>query len=411
MGKKLLLLLFTTLASVAIAQQRPGSLRGTITDKKTGETVPFANVVIKDASGAVLTGGTTDFDGKYNINPVAPGSYLVEASFTGYSTFKVRGVLISQSSITLQDFKMSEESEMLGEVVITYEAPLIDKTKTSKVTTAEDIQNMAVRDITSVAGQAAGVTQDANGNTNIRGARGEGTVYFIDGVKMRGSINIPQAAIAQTEVITGGLPAQYGDAIGGVINTTTRGPSGEWFGSAEVLTSMPFKYMTRNDGSSILDAQNYNLAAFTIGGPLYKNDRDQSIVGFLFSSEFLYVEEPRPVPVGIPYVKLNDDVLASIQQTPIIVDPNGSAINLASEYVTEDDLSNIWQRENSYSNDVRLTGNIQIKTSRNTNFTVGGRLVYSDDRAASYGSHIFNYENNMRTVNSDWQAYMRFQQS
>ena len=411
MGKKLLLLLFTTLASVAIAQQRPGSLRGSVTDKKTGETVPFANVVIKDASGAVLTGGTTDFDGQYNINPITPGSYLVEISFTGYATYKINGVVISPNSITKQDVKLSEESEMLGEVVITYEPLLIDPNKTSKVTTQEDIANMAVRDITSVAGQAAGVTQDANGNVNIRGSRGEGTVYFIDGVKMRGSVNIPQAAIAQTEVITGGLPAQYGDAIGGVINTTTRGPSGEWFGSAEVLTSLPFKYITRSDGSPILDGQNSNLAAFTLGGPIYKNSKGQSIVGFLFSSEFLYTEEPRPVPAGIPYIKLNDDVLNSIQQRPILVDPNGAAINLASEYVTEDDLSNIWQRPNSYSNDVRLTGNVQIKTSRNTNVTVGGRLVYSNDRAASYGSHIFNYENNMNTINSDWQAYVRFQQT
>jgi outer membrane receptor protein involved in Fe transport len=411
MGKKLLLLLFTTLASVAIAQQRPGSLRGTITDKKTGVTVPFANVVIKDASGAILAGGTTDFDGRYNINPVTPGSYLVEASFAGYATFKVNGVLVSPNNSTQQNFKMSEASEMLSEITITYTAPLIDKTKNSKVTTREDIQNMAVRDITSVASQAAGVTQDANGNVNIRGARGEGTVYFIDGVKMRGNINIPQAAIAQTEVITGGLPAQYGDAIGGVINTTTRGPSGEWFGSAEVLTSMPFKYMTRSDGSSLLDAQNYNLAAFTIGGPLYKNNKDQTIVGFLFSSEFLYEEEPRPVPVGIPYIKLNDDVLSSIQQTPILVDPNGSAINLASEFVTEDDLSNVWRRENSYDNDVRLTGNIQIKTSAKTNLTLGGRLVYSDDRQASFNNHVFNFENNRRSVNSNWQAYMRFQQS
>ena len=411
MGKKLLLLLFVTLSTLSYAQQRPGSLRGVVTDAKTGETVPFANIVIKDASGATVSGGTTDLDGKYNINPVNAGTYIVEASFTGYATVKISGVLVSGNSATLQDFKLQEESAMLTEVTITYEAPLIDKTKSSKVTTAEDIQNMAVRDITSVAGQTAGVTQDANGNTNIRGARGEGTVYFIDGVKVRGSVNIPQAAIAQTEVITGGLPAQYGDAIGGVINTTTRGPSGQWFGTAEVLTSMPFKYMTASDGSPILDGQNYNLGAFTIGGPLYKNDQGQSIVGFLFSSEFLYIEEPRPVPANIPYIALKDDVLASLEQNPLQVDPSGRAIILNSEFVTEDDMTNVWQRPNSYANDMRFNGNIQIKPSKNTNLTVGGRWVYSDDRGANYGSHIFNFQNNMRTINNDWQTYVRFQQT
>ena len=419
MGKKILLLLFVTFSTVAFAQQRPGSLKGTVTEASTGETIPLANISIKDGAGSYVTGGSTDFDGKYNINPISPGTYTVEVSFMGFATITLKGVLISPNSATLQDFKMQSSNQILDEVVIEYEAPLIDKTKASKVTTAEDIQNMAVRDITSVAGQAAGVTQDANGNTSIRGARGEGTVYFIDGVKVRGNVGIPQAAIAQTEVITGGLPAQYGDAIGGVINTTTRGPSSEFFGTAEILTSMPFKFMTKADGTPVLDGQNYNLGAFTLGGPIWKRkcttatgaERQETVIGFLFSSEFQYVEEPRPVPSDIPYIQLDPEVLASIEQNPISVDPGGRAININSEFVTEDDLSNIWQRPNSYTNNLRLSGNIQFKTTETTTLTLGGRLVYSDDMSSSYASHIFNYKNNMRSINSDWQAYLRFQQT
>ena len=402
MGKKILLLLFVTFSTVAFAQQRPGSLKGTVTEASTGETIPLANISIKDGAGSYVTGGSTDFDGKYNINPISPGTYTVEVSFMGFATITLKGVLISPNSATLQDFKMQSSNQILDEVVIEYEAPLIDKTKASKVTTAEDIQNMAVRDITSVPGQAAGVTQDANGNTSIRGARGEGTVYFIDGVKVRGNVGIPQAAIAQTEVITGGLPAQYGDAIGGVINTTTRGPSSEFFGTAEILTSMPFKFMTKADGTPVLDGQNYNLGAFTLGGPIWKRkrttatgaERQETVIGFLFSSEFQYVEEPRPVPSDIPYIQLDPEVLASIEQNPISVDPGGRAININSEFVTEDDLSNIWQRPNSYTNNLRLSGNIQFKTTETTTLTLGGRLVYSDDMSSSYASHIFNYKNN-----------------
>ena len=273
MGRKLLVLILSLSSILAVAQQRPGSLRGTVTDAKTGETVPFANIVIKDAAGNVVTGGSTDIDGRYNINPVSPGTYDVEASFTGYANITVTKILIAPNSPTYQDFKLREESSMLTEVVIEYEAPLIDKSKSSSVTSSEDIVNMAVRDITSVASQAAGVTQDANGNTNVRGQRSEGTVYFIDGVKVRGNVNLPQAAIAQTEVITGGLPAQYGDAVGGVISTTTRGPSATYFGTAEILTSYPFQFIKYNKdnpyytpGSDVdeqykysLDAQNYNL--------------------------------------------------------------------------------------------------------------------------------------------------------
>jgi len=411
MGKRILLAFLVLSASLSFAQQRPGSLRGTITDKKSGETLPTANVVIKDDAGSIVAGGSADFDGDYNINPVPPGSYTVVASFTGYAPVTVKGVRISPNNPTIQDFKLQEESSVLEEVVITYEAPLIDKTKSSKITTAEDIQNMAVRDITSVASQTAGVTTDADGNVNVRGARDEATVYFIDGIKVRGSANIPQAAIAQTEVITGGLPAQYGDAIGGVINTTTRGPSGQWFGNAEILTSAPFKPLTNSEGAPIIDGQNYNLGAFTIGGPIYKNDEGKSIVGFLFSSEFNYTEEPRPTFNSIPYLELDEEVYNNLKQDPISVSDDGTAINFNSEFVTDEDLNPIYQRPNSADNEVRFTGNIQIKTSQNTNLTLGGRWVYSNERNESWTNHIFNFENNSQRIDSDWQSYLRFQQT
>lgn len=413
MGKKLLSLSFAFLSFWAFAQQRPGSLRGTVKDAKSGETIPLANVVIKDASGGIVTGGSTDFDGEYNINPVQPGTYTVEVSFAGYQTVRLTGVNIQPNSPTLRDFSLKESSEMLEEVVIRGdEPPLIDKTKNSKVTTSEDIQNMAVRDVTAVASQAAGVTVDANGNTNVRGARSEGTVFFIDGVKVRGSVNLPQAAIAQTEVITGGLPAQYGDAIGGVINTITRGPTGQWFGTAEILTSYPFQFITNSDNEPLVDGQNWNLGAFTIGGPLYKNkETGQSIVGFLFSSEFLYNEEPRPIPNDIPYLELDENVYNSLRETPISLAPSGDVVNFNSEFVTNDDLNPIYRRPNSYNNEMRFSGNVQIKTSRNTQVTLGGRWVYSNDRQASWANHIFNYENNGQAIDSDWQAFARFQQT
>ncbi len=404
MGKKLLVLLLTFSSFCTFAQTRPGSLRGKVIDAQSGETIPLANIVIKDDAGAIVTGGATDFDGEYNINPVTPGTYNVEVTFTGYAKITLTNIIISPNAPTIQDFKMREASNTIGEVTITYEAPLIDKTKSSKVTTAEDIQNMAVRDITSVASQAAGVTQDANGNTNIRGARGEGTVYFIDGVKVRGSVNIPQAAIQQTEVITGGLPAQYGDAVGGVISTTTRGPSGQYFGNFEILTSTPLELIS----TDAFGDYDYNLAALTIGGPIYKNKDNQPIIGFLLSSEFEYQKESRPG--AIPYVRLDEDALIDLETTPILLDPSGTSIQYRSEYVTEDQLSDIDFQPNSFNNQIRLNGNIQIKTSKTTNLTLGGRWTYSNDMRNSYLDHIFNYKNNLRGIDSDWSGYARFQQ-
>lgn len=106
---------------------------------------------------------------------------------------------LNESKISLsqnQGLGQWENSDKLEEVTISYSVPLIDATKTSKITTASDIQSMAVRDVTSVSDQAAGVSG------SVRGARGEGSVYFIDGIKVRGAVNIPQAGISYASVVT-----------------------------------------------------------------------------------------------------------------------------------------------------------------------------------------------------------------
>ncbi|WP_421751723.1 YfbK domain-containing protein [Croceimicrobium sp.] len=189
----LIFVLFLFMSIGLWAQQRPGSLRGLVTEAATGETIPLVNVSIKDSLGSYVIGGATDFDGIYNINPIPPGTYTVEVSFLGFTTITLKGLQILPNSPTIQNFKLQASSELLEEVELVYSAPLVDKVKSAKVT--------------SVAGQAAGVSQ--NSNSVVRGTRGEGTVYFIDGVKVRGNVNLPQAAIAQTEVITGGTPAQF----------------------------------------------------------------------------------------------------------------------------------------------------------------------------------------------------------
>ena len=75
--------LFTSLAF-----SQTGTLKGVITDRITGKPVDFANVVIM--KNGVQNGGTsTGLDGSFTIKPIEPGTYVVKASFTGYTTFSL----------------------------------------------------------------------------------------------------------------------------------------------------------------------------------------------------------------------------------------------------------------------------------------------------------------------------------
>ena len=400
MMKRLLSLFLITCASVAYAQQ--GSVRGTVKDAQNGEVIPSAVVSVMSGEEKVAT-GLADFDGNFVINPVPPGTYTIQVQSLGYQVYKVSGVLVSPNKPTVIDVKLSSEQTMLGEVEVVWEKPLVEKGKTSTIVTQDEIRNLPIRDIGGIAAQTAGVYQaDQGGGINFRGGRESANQQFIDGVKVRGNVNLPRDAIQQTEVITGGLPAQYGDVTGGVINTTTRGPQPNYFGSVEYQTSMPF------------DDWNYNLVNVTAGGPLYKKKDDKgnerTIVGFLLSTDFQFEDDPRPLSMPVYVVK--DDVLSSLEQNPNRPGFGGLGTLSNAEFLTNDDLTTQQARNDVGRQELRVNGNISIKTSRTTNLTFGGSYNYvNQDFANSRGDWLMNWNNNLQTIRNDWYVFGRFQQS
>ena len=91
-----------------------GSIKGTLTDKQmNNEPLPFANVLIKDSS----KGTTSDFDGLYTIDDLAPGTYVVEFSFVGYQTIE-KNIAINVNQIVTLDLSLSPSAAALDEVVI-----------------------------------------------------------------------------------------------------------------------------------------------------------------------------------------------------------------------------------------------------------------------------------------------------
>ena len=109
--------LITALAFVtSFAFAQTGTLKGIVTDAITGEPIPFANVVV-EKGGNQISGTTTDFDGNYTIKPIDPGTYTVKATFVGYGTVEVTGVIMSANKITFQDVKL-QKGVALDEVKI-----------------------------------------------------------------------------------------------------------------------------------------------------------------------------------------------------------------------------------------------------------------------------------------------------
>jgi len=106
-----LLLFVAAIAVYAFAYSQSGTLSGVVKDAATGEPIPFANISVEE-NGRIVTGGMTDFDGKYSIKPIPAGKYTVKGSYVGYASLQFNNVQIPAGKITFQDFALKASAEI-----------------------------------------------------------------------------------------------------------------------------------------------------------------------------------------------------------------------------------------------------------------------------------------------------------
>lgn len=409
MLRKILFVLAAAIISSNVFAQS-GTLQGRVLDAGNGEAIAFANVSV-ESNGQIITGGMTDFDGKFVIKPIPAGTYDVKASYVGYHPLQYRGLKIMAGKITFQDFKITSSVQQLNEVEVKeYKVPLIskDQTSTGGAVTSEEISKMPGRSAEAVATTVGGVYSERGEVGSIRGSRSEATVYYIDGVKVSGgaSRSMPKSATSQVEVITGGVPAKYGDVTGGIISVTTKEPSREIFGGIELVTS------------HFLDAYDFNLAELMVTGPLFSKktiDKYDStkvkknvIAGFFISASFNYEKDNTPSAIG--WWKANDGVSDELLANPYRTNDAGFGTLLNSEFLRGENFQNVKARNDAEATEMMVTAKIDVKPSRNINLTFGGTFDYNNFRIFSYANSLFNSKNNGEAINKTVRGYARLTQ-
>lgn len=399
MLRNLLLTIGIILTANVLVFSQSGTLKGTVLDKDTGEPIPFANIII-EVDGSQEAGATSDFDGNYTIKPIDAGQYDVRASYVGYQPVQVNDVVVNSDKITFLDLEMTSEAQNLEEVVITdYKVPLISKDQTSSggTMTSEEIEKMPNKNAEAIATNVGGVFSEDGDVKSIRGQRESGTVYYIDGIRVTGGKNLPESSIDQVSVVLGGVPAQYGDATGGIINITTKGPSREFGGGISAQSS------------EYLDAFGYNRFGLNLNGPLLKKkdgESSTSLLGYYISGELIYKDDGRPSSTGVDKVK--DDVLADLKQNPFFVDPETGSIINNSNLLGEEAFEHMDATQNTSSTRFNFSGKLDIKTTPTVNLTLGGNISYVDENVFDYQHSLFNWDNNIQVISSTKRAFVRF---
>lgn len=403
MIKKSLLTVVVLLGYLGIsyAQTGFGSLQGRVVDARTKEPLAFANVVLF-LNGIQKGGAQTNIDGYFTIRPITPGTYDVQASYVGYISQKITGYLIGSDKLSTLDFLLNQQTTVLKEVVVTeYVKPLVEKDEVSgQRMSGKEIAKAPTRNVATLVSLTAGVA-----GSSIKGQRGSGTVYFVDGRRVSGGIGVPRGAMEELNTITGGIPAEYGDLIGGVVSITTKGPSATFHGGLEVVSSQ------------LTDPFGYNVIEGNLTGPILLKDRRakgtdtaKTILGFLISGNFTYVKDPIQNATG--FWKVKDDVYDYLYNNPISVAPNGSGFIPSAELITKDDMEHVKVHPGIPSYSYEAMGKLDFQPTDNINVVAMGTLSTNSSRGYNYTQAMFNYKeaSQYQAINNTYSGSIRLTQ-
>lgn len=402
----LFLLLFIGVANISLAQS--GALSGIVKEKK-GNNEPVIGAVVEVLqAGTVRGGAVTDEDGKYLIKPLNPATnFEVRVKYASFKEIRMNNVQITADRTTNLDFKMEENTKELNEVVITtYKAPLIKKDEpgSSTTITSDKIEKLPTRNTSDAASLSAGAYQQKSGAAvSLSGARSSGTLYVIDGVQVNGAsgTNLPPNSVDQISVMTSGIPAKFGDATGGVINITTKGPSATTRGSFGIEHSV--------------DGYGHTLAYFNLGGPLVKKITNtgakKPVLGYTLSGQYLYDLDNNPSFYKNYVVKA--DKLKQMQDNPLVFTASSTGatvVHYASEYLRMSDLETRRARVNADYNNARIVGKLDYQLSDQMNIVFGGNASYISQKGYSRAYTLMSPQGIPTSTNFTGRGFIRFTQ-
>ncbi|HLF14959.1 MAG TPA: TonB-dependent receptor [Bacteroidota bacterium] len=308
---RLTLICTLLLLPALLLAQGTGKVKGTVTDQATSETLIGASVSIEGTS----LGAATDIDGNYVILNVPAGTHTLRASYVGYQVVAISNILVNSGLTTELNFGLTSEELQLQPVEIVAERPLVNKSATNavRITTSEDIQNIALRGVNQIIALSPGVVLQDN-TVFIRGGRQDEVGFYLEGVPITNkfvggrAVTLVQDAIEEIQVQAGGYNAEFGGANSGIIQTQLRSGTSDWKASAQYLSdNIGFK---STDGlhksEKTLGTYSYGFNEFTgtVSGPL-ANEKIKlfGLFNYLFNED----QTPQPFP-GINLGVISDPV-------------------------------------------------------------------------------------------------------
>ncbi|HXN74763.1 MAG TPA: TonB-dependent receptor [Candidatus Acidoferrales bacterium] len=377
------------------SQTSVASLNGTVLDE-SGGTVAGASISLREMDRNTMYYATSDQSGYYAIPNLPPGRYELKAEFKGFSKYTQTGRILSVGETATVNITLKVEAHG-EEVIVSTEAPTIEPTKTeiSQVIDTKQINDLPIsgRLFTDFALLTAGV---ATGRTSLQstitefestrvsfgGMRDLSNEITVDGADNVNTVTgsqrstPPQESVQEFRVVNNGFGAEYGRALGGIVNIVTKSGGNDFHGTI-------YDYLQNNatDARSLLqpapdsDVLRQNQFGASLGGPIQKDK-------FFFYTN--YEGQRRAESPTFPGVFFQNLDLINESKAALGIAPENPNI-----LKTKDNDYGIIKADYQINSNNRLSVRYNVEDGRDLNQLVGSTLDGGGIGAPSSGHNLF----------------------
>jgi outer membrane receptor protein involved in Fe transport len=277
-----------------------GAISGTVFDA-TNAVIPKAAVVIHNDATAADVRVTSGDAGEFRAPQLSPGTYTVTITAPGFNPQKQNAVVVQVNEVTELNPHLTTGSSMTA-VEVTADAPVLkfESADYGGHLDSQEIESIPInnRRWSSLALTTPAVTNSSDGFgllsfraispllnvVEIDGADDNQAFFAEERGRTRAGYSTAQSAVREFTVNTGVYSADFGRAVGGVVNTVTKSGGNQLHGEAyfynrnssrsaivpgatnTVFNSSTNAYVT----SPYRPKDNRNQYGFAVGGPLIK---------------------------------------------------------------------------------------------------------------------------------------------
>lgn len=282
------------LAAVSLFGQSTGAIEGTVTDT-SGALISGATITIHSAQKGVDRTVNSDSAGNYAFPALQPGTYSLQATNPGFTTYVVNDVVLQVAQTVAVNIKLAVASANQV-ITVTGGAPVINASNVTvgQVISQRTVQEMPLNgrhflDLTALV--PGSVTAPTNGNLtspsrglgansfDTAGNREDTVNFMINGINLndlsQNQITFQPSIDTTSEfsISNSTYGAEYGRSSGSIVNVATRSGTNQFHGQA-------FEYLRNN----YFDARNYfnrsparqssfirNNFGGDLGGPIWRD--------------------------------------------------------------------------------------------------------------------------------------------